>query len=115
MFCIGFDPRRGVPLAAGLAVGLVIVYRWARILNFAQAEFGTVAAYVAFLLFEKLHWPYAVAAILAVTAVVGLGLVVEINPLDSRLSLDDARSGIDTDALHGGEIDDDACRRHVGF
>ena len=69
-----------------LAVGLVVVYRGFRVFNFAQAEFGTVAAYLAFLMFEQLHWPYAIAAVLAVLAVVALGLVVErvvIRPLSS--------------------------------
>jgi len=34
-----------------VAVGLVLVYKGARVFNFAQGEFGTVAAFVAWLLF----------------------------------------------------------------
>jgi hypothetical protein len=37
-----------------------------------------------------------------------LGLVVEFNPFDARLSPGSARTGIDTDTLHGREIDNDA-------
>jgi branched-chain amino acid transport system permease protein len=69
-----------------LAVGLVVVYRGTRVFNFAQAEFGTVAAYFTYLLFERLHWPYVVSAVLAVMGVVAIGLVAErlvLRPLSS--------------------------------
>src|SRR5919197_277574 len=60
-----------------LGIGLVLVYRASRVLNVAQAEFGTVTAYLTFLFFEHLGWPYAISAILSVAAVVVLGLSVE--------------------------------------
>ena len=60
-----------------LSVGLVLVYRASRVLNVAQAEFGTVSAYLTFLFFEHLGWPYAIAAGVAVAAVVLLGLSAE--------------------------------------
>ncbi|MGH2738380.1 MAG: ABC transporter permease subunit, partial [Actinomycetota bacterium] len=44
-----------------LAVGLVLVYKGARIFNFAQGEFGTVAAFVTFALFQQAGLPYGVA------------------------------------------------------
>ena len=60
-----------------LGIGLVLVYRASGVLNVAQAEFGTVTAYLTFLFFEHLGWPYAISAILSVAAVVVLGLSVE--------------------------------------
>src|ERR687887_595430 len=60
-----------------LSVGLVLVYRASRVLNVAQAEFGTVSAYLTFLFFEHLGWPYAISALVAVAAVLLLGLSVE--------------------------------------
>src|SRR5919197_5441298 len=60
-----------------LGIGLVLVYRASRVLNVAQAEFGTVTAYLAFLLFEHLGWPYALSALTSVVLVVLLGLSVE--------------------------------------
>jgi branched-chain amino acid transport system permease protein len=69
-----------------LGVGLVLVYRTTRVFNVAQGEFGTVAAYLMFLFFEQLHWPYAISAVLAVLGVIALGLLTErlvIRPLRS--------------------------------
>ena len=69
-----------------LGLGLVLVYRTTRVFNVAQGEFGTVAAYLTFLFFEQLHWPYAVSAGLACLGVIALGLLTErvvIRPLRS--------------------------------
>lgn len=60
-----------------LALGLVLVYKGARVFNFAQGEFGTVAIYLAWALIEKNHMPYALGIILAVAAVGVLGFLVE--------------------------------------
>ena len=60
-----------------LAVGLVLIYKGVRVFNFAQGEFGTVAAYVTFALFTGLQLPYGVAVIGGLIAAVLLGLVVE--------------------------------------
>jgi branched-chain amino acid transport system permease protein len=60
-----------------LAVGLVLVYKGARVFNFAQGEFGTVAAFVTFALFSGLGLPYGVAIVGGLLAAVLLGLVVE--------------------------------------
>jgi branched-chain amino acid transport system permease protein len=60
-----------------LAVGLVLVYKGARVFNFAQGEFGTVAAFVTFALFEQLGLPYGVAVLGGLAAAVILGLLVE--------------------------------------
>jgi branched-chain amino acid transport system permease protein len=60
-----------------LAVGLVLVYKGARIFNFAQGEFGTVAAFVTFSLFEQAGLHYALAVAGGLAAAVVLGLLVE--------------------------------------
>ena len=60
-----------------LAVGLVLVYKGARVFNFAQGEFGTVAAFVTFALFEQAGIPYGVAVAGGLAAAVVLGLLVE--------------------------------------
>ena len=62
-----------------IALGLVLVYKGSRVFNFAQGEFGTVAAFVVFLLTEQ--WttkvPYFVAMIIAILFVILLGIVME--------------------------------------
>jgi branched-chain amino acid transport system permease protein len=60
-----------------LAVGLVLVYKGTRVFNFAQGEFGSVAAFVTFALFENLGLPYAVAVAGGLAGAVLLGLMVE--------------------------------------
>jgi branched-chain amino acid transport system permease protein len=60
-----------------LAVGIVLVYKGARVFNFAQGEFGTVAAFVTWALFRNAHLPYLVAAVVGLAAAVLLGILVE--------------------------------------
>ncbi|MGH2829523.1 MAG: branched-chain amino acid ABC transporter permease [Actinomycetota bacterium] len=60
-----------------LALGLVLVYKGARVFNFAQGEFGTIAAYLAWFLIDRRGVPYPVGAVLAVVAVGLLGFLVE--------------------------------------
>lgn len=60
-----------------LALGLVLVYKGSRVFNFAQGEFGTVAAFVTYILRVspfQLPWPVAIAGGLAAGLVVGLAL-----------------------------------------
>ena len=54
-----------------LALGIVIVYRGSRVLNFAQAELGTFGCYVAWWLIVEQDQPWLVGAVAAI-AVVGL-------------------------------------------
>ena len=82
-----------------LAVGLVLVYKGARVFNFAQGEFGTVAAYVAWALTAQAGLPYLVAVLIALVAAVALGVVVErlvVRPLfdASRITLLVATVGV---------------------
>ncbi len=80
----------GVPLVSGIvtgcvyglvALGIVLVYRSNRIFNFAQAEFGSVAAFVALAFLDGLgpfpKVPYALADMLGIMAGVGVGLLTE--------------------------------------
>lgn len=60
-----------------LAVGLVLVYKGVRVFNFAQGEFGTVAAFVTFALFDQMGLPYGVAVLGGLAAAVLLGLIME--------------------------------------
>lgn len=76
-----------------VALGLVLVYKGSRVFNFAQGEFGTMAAFIAFIFMDQVaNLPYGVAALIAVVAVVGLGLLMErivVRPLlnASRINL----------------------------
>jgi branched-chain amino acid transport system permease protein len=60
-----------------LAVGIVLVYKGVRVFNFAQGEFGTVAAFVTFGLFDKLGLPYGIAVVGGLAAAILLGLIME--------------------------------------
>lgn len=60
-----------------LAIGLVLVYKGMRVFNFAQGEFGTVAAFVAWGLLNQFGMPYGVAILSGLAAAVLLGLLVE--------------------------------------
>lgn len=60
-----------------LAVGLVLVYKGTRVFNFAQGEFGTVAAFVAWGLLVHAALPYPLAFLGGLLAAVMMGLLVE--------------------------------------
>ena len=65
-------------LASLTAIGLVIIYRSARIINFAQAAFGTVAASLAVLLVTRSGWNYFIAVPLGLLLAVVLGALSEL-------------------------------------
>jgi branched-chain amino acid transport system permease protein len=82
-----------------LAVGLVLVYKGSRVFNFAQGEFGTVAAYTVWALINQLDVPYGVAIAAGLVVAIGLGLIVErlvVRPLfeASRITLLVATVGV---------------------
>jgi branched-chain amino acid transport system permease protein len=63
-----------------LAVGIVLVYKGARIVNFAQAEVGTFSLYVAYFVIrekEGLGWPWAVGALAALLVGGAISLAFE--------------------------------------
>jgi branched-chain amino acid transport system permease protein len=63
-----------------VGLGLVLVYKGSRVFNFAQGEFGTIAAFIVFVLIEQVrsvNIPYGVAAVIAIIGVVLIGLIME--------------------------------------
>src|SRR6059058_3104861 len=71
--------KRAAAIAAGLAaVGLVLIYRATRIINFAHTGFGYLAATLFFEMTFVLHWNYVIALTLALGAGVAAGVLVEL-------------------------------------
>src|SRR5438128_11129967 len=64
-------------LYALIAIGLVLIYRTNRIINFAQGELGAFAAVLAAELFSVYHVPYVVAVLAGLLAAVVSSLIVE--------------------------------------
>jgi len=60
-----------------IAVGLSLVFGVMHIVNFAHGEFYMVGAYMVWVLFATLHWPFFVAVGAAIVVVGLLGLVCE--------------------------------------
>ncbi|HEX2241643.1 MAG TPA: branched-chain amino acid ABC transporter permease [Actinomycetota bacterium] len=63
-----------------IALGLVLVYKGARVFNFAQGEFGTLAAFIVYVLIEQVQGteiPYGIAVLVAVVGVTIVGLLME--------------------------------------
>jgi branched-chain amino acid transport system permease protein len=60
-----------------LALGIVLVYKGSRVFNFAQGEFGTVAAFVVYILSVDGNLPTPLGIIAGLLAAVAMGLVVE--------------------------------------
>ncbi|MFC1967409.1 branched-chain amino acid ABC transporter permease [Chloroflexota bacterium] len=70
----------GLVLSSGymlMGVGLTLVFGVLGIYNFAHGEFVMVGAYVAYVFFGLLHFPFPVVVLIAAVAVGGLGVVVE--------------------------------------
>ena len=84
---------------ACVAIGLVLVYRANRIINFAQAQLGAVPGVVALLLMARKGLPYPAAVLVAVLGGALLGGVVDVTVVRrfqraSRLVLTVATIGI---------------------
>lgn len=82
-----------------LAVGIVLVYKGSRVLNFAQGELGTFSLFVAWALVEERSWPWWAGALVAVLACAAIGLsferfVVRRMGEESRLSVTVATVGL---------------------
>jgi len=71
-----------------LAIGIVVVYKGSKVFNFAQAEFGTLAAFLVYFFHNggiripvvggwDPHLPYVIAVLLALAAVAGFGFLME--------------------------------------
>ncbi|HUR78253.1 MAG TPA: ABC transporter permease [Acidimicrobiales bacterium] len=65
-------------LYALVGMGIILVYRANRIINFAQAQLGAVPAVVALLLIAKHGWPYLAAIPVMLVGAVVLGASVEV-------------------------------------
>jgi branched-chain amino acid transport system permease protein len=65
-------------LYALIGMGLILVYRANRIINFAQAQLGSVPAVIALLLVAKKGLPYPIAVLIAVVGGALLGGAVEV-------------------------------------
>lgn len=61
-----------------IAIGLILVYRANRVVNFAQAGLGAVPAVVALLLITNHGWPYAAVLPVLVVTALALGALIEI-------------------------------------
>ncbi|HEX5616301.1 MAG TPA: ABC transporter permease [Acidimicrobiia bacterium] len=64
-------------LAALVAVGLALVWRASRIVNFAQADLGAVPANLALLFIVSLGWGFYVSVVVGLLAAALLGAIVE--------------------------------------
>lgn len=60
-----------------LAVGIVLVYKGSRVLNFAQGEIGNIGLFVAWAIITKLEMPWLVGALGAVALGAAIGFVFE--------------------------------------
>ncbi len=63
-----------------VAIGLVLIYKGSRVFNFAQGEFGTMAAFILYVLVEQVQGvqiPYGVAVGIALLGAVVIGLFME--------------------------------------
>ena len=65
-------------ITALTAVGLVLIYRATRIINFAHAGFAGVSSVLFYELLQYKHFPYGVALVLGLLAGLAAGAVVEL-------------------------------------
>src|SRR5919109_4157511 len=65
-------------LNALLAAGLIVVYRSARVINFAQAALGGVGAALTFRLGAFFHWPFPLAFLAGIVASVAIAMLIDI-------------------------------------
>jgi branched-chain amino acid transport system permease protein len=60
-----------------IALGIVLVYKGTRVLNFAQGEIGTFALFVTWWFVSKHHWLWAAGALMGIGTAVFIGLLFE--------------------------------------
>jgi branched-chain amino acid transport system permease protein len=60
-----------------IALGITLVYKASRVLNFAQAEVGTLSLYATWWVTVKHHQPWIVGALASVLGAVAIGLLFE--------------------------------------
>lgn len=62
-----------------IAVGIILIYRSSRIINFAQGALGAAGGVFAYNLTALLNWPFMISFIFGLAVAALLGLVVEIS------------------------------------
>jgi branched-chain amino acid transport system permease protein len=82
-----------------IAAGITLVYKASRVLNFAQAEIGTLTLYLTYWISTKHHQPWILGALASVAAAILIGLLFErsiIRPMltASRLTVAVATIGL---------------------
>src|SRR3954468_776164 len=60
-----------------IALGITLVYKSSRVLNFAQAEIGTLTLYATYGVTVGWHQPWILGALTSIAAATGIGLVFE--------------------------------------
>lgn len=73
-----------------VALGLVLMYRTTRILNFAHGDIGVAATFIAYVLLTSLNVPFSLAFVLALVAAACIGALVYlllIRPAKNRSEL----------------------------
>ena len=60
-----------------LALGLVLIYRTTRVINFSYGAMGSFAAEVGVFAFQSLGVPWLLSIVLAIATGIGCGVVVE--------------------------------------
>jgi branched-chain amino acid transport system permease protein len=61
-----------------LAIGLILIYRANRVINFAQGELGAGPAVLGIMLMKLEHWPYVLALGTTILSAAAMGLLVEV-------------------------------------
>ena len=89
-----------------IALGLVLVYKGSRVLNFAQAEIGGAGLYLTYILISHFKLPWVVAAAITVLAAIAVGIGFErlfVRPMAGapRLTVAVATVGLFTFLLAG--------------
>ncbi|MDQ1704105.1 MAG: branched-chain amino acid transport system permease protein [Frankiaceae bacterium] len=67
----------GGSIYALIAAGITLVYKASRVLNFAQAEVGTLSLYATWWVTVKHHQPWIVGALASIGVAVAIGLLFE--------------------------------------
>ncbi|MBA3654162.1 MAG: ATP-binding cassette domain-containing protein [Actinobacteria bacterium] len=65
-------------LSALLAIGLILIYRANRVINFAQGDLGGAAAVLAALLIGANKWPFFPAVLVGLVVAIAIGFIVQV-------------------------------------
>lgn len=69
-----------------IAAGITLVYKSSRVLNFAQAEVGTLTLYLTWWLSGDHGLPWIVGALASVIAAIGIGLLFEVGVIRQMIT-----------------------------